>query len=229
MRAKGYGATAAPIALLLRVERNVVRIAAHEADVTAVLADLQIVAHEKGAPSFGAAAWCRTVLPSKCPPVRIRIRPGADRLRFAGPEPDRRLRVHHPLAIIGMKVDRHAAEGFAPCRPSRCNNADARSRWPSKPPLPITPDGFLGDQGHAIPQDDAAVGWHQQRSLPDGEGRLDADPGHAVFIAEDVAVVFLQLPRGRPFLPDQRTYCRSSSQMGQEGGGNSVWAELDPH
>ena len=97
-----------------RVERDVVGIALHEADLLRVHADLRLVAgHER-------TAAARAGRPEQ-DLVALEMSSGADqrqaaeqRLALALPEADARVRAHHPGPLGLVDVNRCVAEGATP-------------------------------------------------------------------------------------------------------------------
>ncbi len=115
------------------VERNEVRIAAHEAHILTIEGYLHRVAHEQSAPSVFQPGTVKHRAASE-------VAVAADHRRltqlqsFTVPRVKRRPGFLHPFAVIDVEMDRHAATGLAPLDhrriEMRVRNHDCRKASP---------------------------------------------------------------------------------------------------
>ena len=131
---------------------------------------------------------------------------GAELERVAVPEHDRRVGAHGPLAVIGVKIDRRAAEGPAPLDHGRVvvrvrdgDRGNAAQRLDHAHRRAV-------DKADAVPQH--VLAWpalnfrrRQQRALADRELRLSADAEQAIaLLLECKAMARAQVLKRRPLL-----------------------------
>src|SRR5581483_2393838 len=95
-------------------ERDVIRVAVHEADALAVGTDLQDVAAEQGALALGALGPVQDRAAREVAAAADQRQRVGDPARLALPEDELGAVAHHPLAVVRVQVHGDAAQGLTP-------------------------------------------------------------------------------------------------------------------
>jgi anaerobic magnesium-protoporphyrin IX monomethyl ester cyclase len=95
-------------------QRDVVRIAVHEADMLAVRRDLDDVARQQRATAIGSARPAEDCSPLEMSATANQRQIVGERFGFAFPEDDRVVRPHHARAVGGVEIDGDASKSAAP-------------------------------------------------------------------------------------------------------------------
>jgi len=146
-------------------------------------------------------AQCSTVPPGKWPPQQINVTSG----NSGRVSPSQSLiagRPHDPVAIGGVKMDRHVAERVAPLDHG-CVKVWMRDADRGNPAEPLDQrDGRGVEHCDRVPQHVPMPRAHEQRALADGEMRLGADAEDArLILVIGVAVTHRERVERGPCLP----------------------------
>jgi hypothetical protein len=126
--------------------------------------------------------------------------PVAEVARLALPQLDRRVRPHDPLAVVGVQEHR-AVEAVRPLdHAGVVVRVRDRDRGQAAVALDLSGRVVI-EQRHAVPQDVAVAGRHEQRALPDRERRVEPDAVVRALATDLVAVAGAQVVAGPPRLP----------------------------
>ena len=196
------GSTAAPMArTAFAPEGDVVRIAVHETRGAPVLADHDHVAAEEGAEPVRSVSPVEHGGPGKMPAAPDQGDSGCDLAVFAFPEDEGAIVPHDPLAVGGMEIHRHVAEGPAPLDHRGVVVGMEMAMPERRRARPASRPGRVG-QADAVPEDATHGGPQVECALADGKPGVGADTDQARALALDAIAVFpAQLIQRGPALP----------------------------
>src|SRR5439155_25663928 len=183
------------------IHGNEIRVAVHEADVSAIRADLRHVACDQRTTATLAGCPMKHLKTSEMPTDANESEIVIQAMRLALPEHNRRILMLHPFAIRLVQVDRDAAECTAPLDHAgvvlRMENRNGGQAAECLHKL----DGIAVNQAKAVPEKAAILRLQQECPLSDCKIRYRVNPPRFLaFIQEDVTMGSPQLVQRDPLL-----------------------------
>src|SRR5207245_4251554 len=186
-------------------ERDVIRVASHDAHEPAVGGHGHRVTRKQRAPAFGSGRPVQRSAPFEMAPPLDQSEAG-EGLDDTLPVLDGRVGSHHPLAIRGRDVDRRVAEGATPLH---ADAVEVRVRHRDAVDAAPRADGgnaLVIDESEAVPEEVAGRRPDEQRALADADRRIGANPGQTRLEFTQLDAVAFAAERGQrnPALPTGR-------------------------